>query len=158
MIREAGTLEAHIKADTVVALKGGDKQRTQALRLLTAALKKARIDARETPTEAQEIGVLKRERKQRLEAMEIYAKAGRDELAAKEGYEEGLIAGYLPEELSDDEIGGDRRRGDRRTGRQHPQGDGQGDGRGDEEGRRASRRRRDQPDGPCPARRLTRRP
>ena len=43
MIREAGPLEGRIKADTVVALKAGDKQRTQELRLFTAALKKERI-------------------------------------------------------------------------------------------------------------------
>ena len=68
MIREAGALEERIKADTVAALKAGDKQRTQALRLLTAALKKERIDAGKTPDEAGEIAVLKRERKRRVEA------------------------------------------------------------------------------------------
>ena len=72
MIRVAGALEERIKADTVVALKAGDKQRTQALRLLTAALKKERIDAGKTPDEAAEIVVLKRERKRRLEAAELY--------------------------------------------------------------------------------------
>ena len=40
MIRTEGAIEERIKADTVVALKAGDKQRTQALRLFTAALKK----------------------------------------------------------------------------------------------------------------------
>jgi uncharacterized protein YqeY len=104
MIRVAGALEERIKADTVVALKAGDKQRTQALRLLTAALKKERIDAGKTPDEAEEIVVLKRERKRRLEAAEIYAGAGRDELAARERYEEELIVVYLPAELGDDEL------------------------------------------------------
>ena len=104
MIREAGPLEGRIKADTVVALKAGDKQRTQALRLLTAALKKERIDAGATPDEAAEIVVLRRERKRRLEAAEIYDGAGRDELAARERYEEELIVVYLPEELGDDAL------------------------------------------------------
>ena len=90
MIRVAGALEERIKADTVVALKAGDKQRTQALRLLTAALKKERIDAGKTPDEAAEIVVLKRERKRRLEAAERY--------------EEGLIVVYLPVELGDDAL------------------------------------------------------
>jgi uncharacterized protein len=102
VIREAGTVETRIKADTVLAMKAGDKERTQALRLLTAALKKSRIDAGDTPTETQEIGVLKRERKRRVEAAEVYEQAGRAELAAKERYEEQLIADYLPEELGDD--------------------------------------------------------
>jgi len=102
--REAGTLEQRIKADTVVALKAGDKGRTQALRLLTAALKKSRIDAGESPTEAQEIAVLKRERKRRLEAVELYDGAGRPELAAQERFEADIIAGYLPEELGSEEL------------------------------------------------------
>jgi uncharacterized protein len=104
MTREAGTLEGRIKADTVVALKSGDKTRTQALRLLTAALKKSRIDAGETPTEAQEVAVLKRERKRRLEAAELYEKAARQDLAAQERYEAEAIAGYLPEDLGDEEL------------------------------------------------------
>ena len=104
MIRTEGAIEKRIKADTVVALKAGDKQRTQALRLFTAALKKERIDAGATPDEAGEIVVLKRERKRRLEAAELYDKAGRDDLAAKERYEEEIVAGYLPEELADDAL------------------------------------------------------
>ena len=104
MIREAGALEERIKADTVVALKAGDQRRTQALRLLTAALKKERIDAGATPDEAAELVVLKRERKRRLEAADLYDKAGRADLAGQERYEEALIAVYLPAELGDDEL------------------------------------------------------
>ncbi len=104
MIRTEGAIEERIKADTVVALKAGDKQRTQALRLFTAALKKERIDAGATPDETAEIVVLKRERKRRLEAAELYDNAGRDDLAAKERYEEEIVAGYLPEELADDAL------------------------------------------------------
>ena len=104
MIRTEGAIEERIKADTVVAMKAGDKQRTQALRLFTAALKKERIDAGATPGEAAEVVVLKRERKRRLEAAELYDKAGRDDLAARERYEEEIVAGYLPEELADDEL------------------------------------------------------
>jgi uncharacterized protein len=104
MEREAGSTETRIKADTVTALKAGDKQRTEALRLLTAALKKERIDAGTVPSETDELVVLKRERKRRLEALEIYRDAGRSELAAKEEFEAQVIAAYLPEELGDDEI------------------------------------------------------
>jgi uncharacterized protein len=104
MIREAGALEERIKADTVTALKAGDSRRTQALRLLTAALKKERIDAGTAPDEAAELVVLKRERKRRVEAAELYDGAGRAELAAQERYEEGLITVYLPPELSDEEL------------------------------------------------------
>ena len=104
MIRQAGALEERIKADTVVALKAGDQRRTQALRLLTAALKKERIDAGVAPDEAAELVVLKRERKRRVEAADLYEKAGRADLAEQERYEEGLIAVYLPAALGDDEL------------------------------------------------------
>jgi uncharacterized protein len=105
MEREPGPIEKRIKEETVVAMKSGDKQRTQALRLLTAALKKERIDAGKEPSEADELVVLKRERKRRLEAIEAYRQGGREELAAAEAYEEEIIAGYLPEELDEAEIG-----------------------------------------------------
>jgi uncharacterized protein len=104
MERVAGPMETRIKTDTVVALKAGDKQRTEALRLLTAALKKERIDAGKEPSETDEIVVLKRERKRRLEAAEIYERGARPELAAKESFEEKIIAEYLPEELGEDEV------------------------------------------------------
>jgi hypothetical protein len=104
-MREEGAFEKRIKADTVTALRGGDKERVAALRQLTAALKKARIDANKEPSEADELVVLKRERKRRLEAIEIYEQAGRDELVARESFEEGVLATYLPEDLSEDDLG-----------------------------------------------------
>ena len=48
--------------------------------------------------------MLKRERKRRLEAAELYDNAGRDDLATRERYEEEIVAGYLPEELADDAL------------------------------------------------------
>ena len=104
MSREAGAIEARIKADTVAAMKAGDKERVGALRMVTAALKRERIDRGDAATETSELAVLKRERKRRVEAAEVYEQAGRAELAAKERSEEALIAGYLPEELSADEL------------------------------------------------------
>ena len=82
MEREAGPdRDSASRPTPSTALKAGDKRRTEALRLLTAALKKERIDAGKDPAEADEIVVLKRERKRRLEALEIYAQGGRAELA-----------------------------------------------------------------------------
>jgi uncharacterized protein len=104
MERQPGGIETRIKSDTVTALKAGEKDLVGALRLLTSALKKARIDAGADPTEADELAVLGRERKRRLESLAIYEEAGRDDLAAKERFEEGVIAAYLPEELSADEL------------------------------------------------------
>ena len=52
-----------------------------------------------------EIAVLQRERKKRIEAADAYEKAGRAEQAAAERFEADLIEGYLPQQLSDEELG-----------------------------------------------------
>lgn len=103
-MRELGAIEQRIKDDAVAALKAGDKRRREALSSLVAALKKERIDSRKEPSEADELVVLKRERKRRAEARELYEQAGRVDLADQERYEEELLASYMPEELSADEL------------------------------------------------------
>ncbi len=103
-MRELGTIEARIKDDAVAALKAGDKRRRMALSTIVAELKKARIDGMKQPVEADELAVLKRERKRRHEAIEAFEKGGRAELAEQARYEERLIADYMPEELSESEL------------------------------------------------------
>jgi uncharacterized protein YqeY len=95
------TLEDRMKADVTTALKGGDRSRANALRLVLSELQKAR---KEHGDAVDELGVLRRERKRRLEAADAYAGAGRDDLARGERSEAELIDGYLPSELSDDEL------------------------------------------------------
>ncbi len=92
------TLE-QVRADTVRAMKAGAKDTVGALRLLTSELQK---DAKEG--RGDELAVLRRERKRRLDAAEQFAGAGREDLAAKERSEAELIAGYLPPELDDDQL------------------------------------------------------
>ena len=104
-MRELGQIEQQIRDDATAALKAGDKQRREALSSFVAALKKERIDSRKEPTEADELTVLKRERKRRAEAIELYEQAGRKDLADQEKYEEDLLASYMPEELGDDALG-----------------------------------------------------
>jgi len=103
-MRELGVIEQRIKDDSTAALKSGDKRRREALSQIVAALKKARIDSRKEPTEADELTVLKRERKRRAEAIEVYEQAGRTELADQERYEEELLTSYMPEELTDEAL------------------------------------------------------
>ncbi len=103
-MRELGVIEQRIKDDATAALKAGDKQRREALNSFVAALKKERIDSRRQPTEADELLVLKRERKRRAEAMELYDEAGRTDLADRERFEEGLLKSYMPEELTGAEL------------------------------------------------------
>jgi uncharacterized protein len=94
------SLIERVKSDTAAALKSGDKERVQALRLITNELQKA---AKES-SDGDETAVLQRERKRRLEAADAYAEAGRDDLAAGERREADIIEEYMPEQLSDDEL------------------------------------------------------
>jgi uncharacterized protein len=102
--RVEGLVEARMKADAAASLKAGDRRRVGALRTLVAALKKERIDAGATPNEADELTILGRERKKRLETVDVYERASRQDLADQERYEAELISGYLPAELGDEEL------------------------------------------------------
>ncbi|MDQ3355280.1 MAG: GatB/YqeY domain-containing protein [Actinomycetota bacterium] len=96
---------AQVQADAVVALRSGDRRRAQALRLVVSELQKASKEAAGGSVEpADELAVLRRERKRRIEAAEAYADAGRDDLAGSERGEAELIEAYLPAELSDAEL------------------------------------------------------
>ena len=81
------------------AMKAGEKDRVGALRLVLSELQK---DAKEG--DGDELAVLRRERKRRLEAATQFRDGGRPELADQEESEAVLIAGYLPAELSDEEL------------------------------------------------------
>jgi uncharacterized protein len=89
-----------IKTDLQGAMRAGEKQKVGALRLVLSELQKA---AKEGPDD--ELAVLRRERKRRLEAARAYRHAGREDLAGGEEAEGELIGSYLPAELSDEELG-----------------------------------------------------
>jgi uncharacterized protein YqeY len=88
-----------VQDDVKTALKAGERERVHALRLIASELQKA---AKENG--AEEVEVLQRERKRRLEAAEAYRDGGRTDLAASEEREAELIATYMPAQLSDDEL------------------------------------------------------
>jgi uncharacterized protein YqeY len=88
-----------IKADLQGAMRASEKERVGALRLVLSELQKAVKEGSDD-----ELGVLRRERKRRLEAAKAYGEAGREDLAAGEEAEAELIGTYLPAELSDDEL------------------------------------------------------
>jgi uncharacterized protein YqeY len=81
-------------------MKSGERERVHALRLIASELQKA---AKENG--ADEVEVLQRERKRRLEAAEAYRGGGRTDLADGEYYEAQIIESYMPEQLSDEELG-----------------------------------------------------
>ena len=93
------TLE-RIQADTKAAMKAGDRPRVGALRLIADSLQKDLKAGGED-----EVAVLRRERKRRVEAAEAYRSAGDEERAGAEEFEAELISAYLPAELSDAELG-----------------------------------------------------
>jgi uncharacterized protein YqeY len=90
-----------VKSDLQDAMRAGERDRVGALRLVLSELQKA---AKEGPDD--ELTVLRRERKRRLEAARAYRDGGRAELAEGEETEAELISGYLPAELGDDELRG----------------------------------------------------
>lgn len=88
-----------VKQDLTAAMKAQDKPRVGALRLVLSELQKAAKDGSDD-----EVAVLRRERKRRLESARAFRDGGRDELAVQEESEAEVIQGYLPAELGDDEL------------------------------------------------------
>jgi uncharacterized protein YqeY len=88
-----------IKLDLQAAMRAGEKDRVGALRLVLSELQKAAKEGSDD-----ELAVLRRERKRRLEAAGAYREAGREELANGEQAEADLIGAYLPKELSETEL------------------------------------------------------
>ena len=88
------TLE-RIQADTRTAMKAGERDRVGALRLIADALQKDLKDGGDD-----EVAVLRRERKRRLEAADAYRNGGDEQRAAAEDVEAELITAYLPEAVA----------------------------------------------------------
>jgi uncharacterized protein YqeY len=88
-----------VRSDMTSAMKAGDKKRVGALRLVLSELQKAAKDGG-----TDDLAVLRRERKRRLEAAEQFRDAGRTELADGEEAEARIIEGYMPAELDDAEL------------------------------------------------------
>lgn len=88
-----------VQADVRTAMKAGERERVGALRMIVDSLQQ---DAK--LGKGDEVAVLQRERKKRLEAAEAYREADRVEQASAEKFEAELIEAYLPAQLSDQEL------------------------------------------------------
>ena len=88
-----------IRDDVKGAMRAGEKEKVGALRLVLSELQKAAKEGSDD-----ELTVLRRERKRRLEAARAYREAGREDLAGGEEAEGELISSYLPAELSEEEL------------------------------------------------------
>jgi uncharacterized protein YqeY len=93
------TLVDRVKQDLTSAMKAGEKDRVGTLRLVLSELQKAAKDGADD-----QVAVLRRERKRRQESAGAFRDGGRPELADAEEAEAEIISGYLPAELSDDEL------------------------------------------------------
>jgi len=101
-------MRAQFMDEMKTAMKAGDKERVGAIRLIIAALKEKDIEARGAgrgeASQEEILGVLQKMIKQRQESAEVYDKGGRPELAAGERAEIAVISGFLPAQMSEDEV------------------------------------------------------
>ncbi|HEX4719642.1 MAG TPA: GatB/YqeY domain-containing protein [Thermoleophilaceae bacterium] len=88
-----------VQADVTASLKAGDRERVSALRLIANELQKAAKEGNDD-----EVAVLQRERKRRIEAAEAYREAARQDLADAEEREATIIEAYMPAQISDEEL------------------------------------------------------
>ena len=86
------------------AMKARDGERRDALRLILDALKKSEKELQRPLSEEEELQVMQRERKRRIEAAEAFRAGGREEQAAAEERELEILEEFMPEPLSEDEI------------------------------------------------------
>jgi uncharacterized protein YqeY len=98
------SLADQVQGDVRAAMKSGDAVRRDALRLLLSSLQGAEKEARRPLSAEEEVAVLRRERKRRLEAAEAYRDAGSEDRAGQEEAEAVVIEAYLPAELGDEEL------------------------------------------------------
>ncbi len=98
------SLKARLKADMIAAMKSKDKPRLGTIRLINAAIKQREVDERIELTDTDVLAILDKMLKQRRESIRQYTEHGRDELAAQESFEMGIIQEYMPKALTETEI------------------------------------------------------
>ena len=94
-------IKERIREDMKAAMRAHDADRLSTIRLLLAAVKQREIDEKIEATDAQVTEVVK----QRRDSIQQYRAGGREDLAQKEQAEIDVLSGYLPKQLSDEEIG-----------------------------------------------------
>ena len=98
------TLIAELEEEVKDAMRAGDAERRDALRLILSSLKSAEKELLRPLSEEEELQVLQRERKKRLEAAEAFRNAGRAEQAEGEEAELAVLEEFMPEPLSEEEL------------------------------------------------------
>ncbi|MBN2410416.1 GatB/YqeY domain-containing protein [candidate division KSB1 bacterium] len=98
------SLLSRLTEDMKSAMKTGDKERLNTIRLLRGQIKDAAINQQKELDEEEEIAVLANAAKKRRESILAFQNAGRNDLVEKESNELGVIQEYLPEQLGSEEI------------------------------------------------------
>ena len=98
-------LKARISEAMKAAMKAQDKPRRDAIRLIQADMKRVEVDERIELDDARVLAILDKMAKQRRESIEQFGKAGRQDLVDSESFELSVIQEFLPQPLTDAEIG-----------------------------------------------------
>ena len=98
------SLKEKLQNDTKAAMREGQTERRDVLRLLLAAIKQVEVDSGKTLDDKGVEDLLMKQMKQRRESIADYEKAGRAEQAAQEKAEVAVIEEYLPKMMSRDEV------------------------------------------------------
>lgn len=97
-------LSERLNEDMKQAMKSQDKFKLSTIRMVRATMKNLEIDLKRTLNDNEVLDILSREIKQRKDALQDFEKAGRDDLAEQVKAEAEILAEYLPEQLSEEEI------------------------------------------------------
>jgi uncharacterized protein len=103
-VRNVMTLKGQLNSELATAMRAGDTQRRDVLRMLLAAIKQTEVDSRATLDDAGVQEVLRKQLKQRQESITDYQKAGRREAVEQETAEIAIIETYLPQLMTREEI------------------------------------------------------
>lgn len=98
------SLSERLNDDMKAAMRNKDKFRLSVIRMVRSSVKNMEIDQRKTLTDNEILDILNRELKQRKDSLHEFEKAGRDDLVQSLQAEIAIIAEYLPEQLSEEEI------------------------------------------------------
>jgi uncharacterized protein YqeY len=98
------TFKERLSDDLKASMKSGDKVRLSTLRLLSAAVKNREVEVLHELSDAEFQEVASKEAKRRTEAIEAYESAGREDLASREREERDVLAPWLPQQLSEEEV------------------------------------------------------
>ena len=117
---EGAPLKQKLKDDLKQAMRGGDEVKRSVIRLVMAAIKNAEIARQAAPGDADILGIIAKEVRQRKESIDSFRQGNRQDLVAKEEAELAILKEYLPEQITREEIMAEARRVIDEVGAQGP--------------------------------------